>query len=63
MASVKSVEKKNESLDRPQLNDFLEEIQVQAYEIYNSRIHEERLGDDLSDWLEAERIVKDKHHL
>jgi hypothetical protein len=35
-----------------------EEVQRRAYQI-----HEERGGSDLENWLEAERALKEEHHL
>jgi hypothetical protein len=40
----------------PEPDPLVIAIQVQAYEIFLSR--GERHGDDLADWLEAERIVR-----
>ena len=41
-----------------QLPDDVDEIRRQAYELYVSRGGAD--GDDLSDWLEAERIVRSR---
>ncbi len=38
-----------------------EEIRKKANEIYLKRVKENKLGDELSDWLEAEKIVKEKY--
>lgn len=38
-----------------------EEIRKKANEIYLKRIKEKKQGDELSDWLEAEKIVKAKY--
>lgn len=38
-----------------------EEIRNVAHEIYLKRMKENKEGNDLSDWLEAEKIVKRKY--
>jgi hypothetical protein len=40
----------------PELDQVVIAIQLKAYELFLSR--GERHGDDLADWLEAERIVR-----
>jgi hypothetical protein len=41
------------------LQDFMDEIRVRANEIYLKRGNAP--GDELSDWLQAERDIKKKH--
>ncbi len=40
-----------------------EEIRKKANEIYLKRVKENKPGDELSDWLEAEKIIKEKYGL
>lgn len=42
------------------LSHFLEEVRRKAHEIYLARHRENAPGDDISDWLKAEEIVKKK---
>lgn len=46
-----------------ELNDFLDEIRVTAYHIYEERIRNNIPGTDLEDWLKAEEIVKKKYNI
>lgn len=39
------------------------EIDEQAHAIYRERIASHRTGDELSDWLEAEAVVKKRHRI
>jgi hypothetical protein len=43
------------------LEDFMEEIRARANEIYLERA--DGPGDDLSDWLQAEKEVKKKYKI
>jgi hypothetical protein len=43
------------------LQHYIEEIRIRANEIYLQRGN--MPGDDLSDWLQAEREIKQKHGL
>ena len=47
----------------PTLESYWEEISQRAEEIYKSRIASNKPGDQLSDWLQAEKEIKKKHHL
>lgn len=60
MAKKKKESKEDEkpTITVEQLN---EEIRKKANEIYLKRIKEKKQGDELSDWLEAEKIVKAKY--
>jgi len=46
---------------KPDLKDFLEEVGKRAYEIYQERITSSVSGDDISDWFQAEKEIKEKY--
>lgn len=56
MAGRKKKEEKRITVE--QLN---EEIRKKANEIYLERVKTNKKGDELSDWLTAEKIVKEKY--
>ena len=43
------------------LKEFLHEIEVKAFDIYLNRVQNNLPGSELSDWLEAEAVIKAKH--
>ncbi len=55
-----SVKKEN---NLPKLEDFLGEIQKKAYDIYVERMAKNLPGDELSDWLKAEKEIKEKYNI
>ncbi|HPC86142.1 MAG TPA: hypothetical protein P5238_06285 [Smithellaceae bacterium] len=48
---------------KPDLKDFLEEVRRKAYELYQDRLRRGVAGDEIADWFEAEKAIKDKYHL
>jgi len=48
---------------KPDLKEFLEEVQQKAYELYQDRLRSGVAGDEISDWFEAEKAIKEKYHL
>ena len=48
---------------KPELDKFLDEIKKRAYEIYQERVKTKAPGDQLSDWLKAEKEIKEKYKL
>lgn len=48
---------------KPDLKDFLEEVEKKSYEIYKERIKSGVAGDDISDWFQAEKEIKEKYKL
>jgi len=48
---------------KPDLNQFLDEIRKRAYAIYQERIKTKAPGDQLSDWLKAEKEIKAKYKM
>jgi hypothetical protein len=56
-----AVLKKDESKgDKPNLKNFLGEIEKRAYEVYLERMKAGKSGDEMNDWLQAEKDVKAK---
>lgn len=51
------------SQQKPNLETFWKEITKRAEEIYKIRIASNKPGDQLSDWLQAEKEVKIKYKL
>ena len=48
---------------KPDLKDFLEEVEKKAYELYQERIKSGVASDDISDWFKAEKEIKEKYKL
>lgn len=46
---------------KPDLKQFLGEIEKRAYDIYLERQRMGKSGDDMSDWLQAEKEIKAKY--
>ena len=56
-----SATKMGSSSSKPELKQFLGEIEKRAYDIYLERQKTGKPGDDMSDWLQAEKEVKAKY--
>jgi len=50
-------------LAKPSLETLQEEIRKTAAEVYQGRMAAHRSGDELSDWLQAEKEVKKRFKL
>jgi len=48
---------------KPDLKDFLEEVEKRAYELYLKRIKSGVSSDEMSDWFQAEKEIKEKYKL
>ncbi len=48
---------------KPDLKDFLEDVRQKAYALYQDRLRLGVAGDEISDWFEAEKAIKEKYHL
>jgi hypothetical protein len=48
---------------KPDLKDFLKEVEKKAYELYQERIKSGIADDDISDWFHAEKEIKEKYKL
>lgn len=57
-AGKKSVKRDNISLDQ-----FLDEIKITAYSLYEERMRKGIQGNDFDDWLKAEEIIKKKYKI
>jgi hypothetical protein len=53
----------SKQVKKPNLNDFLDEIKLRAFEIYNKRMRNNEAGDELHDWLKAEAEIKVKYNI
>lgn len=51
------------AVPKPELKQFLVEIEKRAYELYLERQKNGITGDEMSDWLKAEKEVKNKYRL
>ncbi len=60
MAKTVKKETKTNNVD---LNQFLNEVEKRAYEIYEDRIKNNIAGSDFTDWLEAEKEIKAKYKI
>jgi hypothetical protein len=58
MATAKTTKGKKMTLE-----DYEKEVRETAQKIYSERSSKNEKGDELSDWLLAESIVKTKHKL
>ena len=59
MAKKEGTRKK--SAEKPDLKDFLLEVQERAYYLYCERQAKGLAGNDLEDWLSAEAEIKKKY--
>jgi uncharacterized membrane-anchored protein len=48
---------------KPDLKEFLEEVRQKAYELYQDRLRSGIAGDEIADWFEAEKTIKEKYKL
>ncbi len=48
---------------KPNLQDFLVEVQKKAYDIYQERMEAGISGDEMSDWFAAEKEIKEKYKI
>lgn len=48
---------------KPDLKAFLEEVEKKAYELYQKRIKSGVSSDEISDWFQAEKEIKEKYKL
>ncbi|MFH0918975.1 MAG: hypothetical protein V1913_01320 [Fibrobacterota bacterium] len=57
MREKKAVKKRNEKKVSLVLDEFIAKIPARALEIYKTRIQSGIPGDELSDWLQAEKEI------
>ncbi len=60
---AKKAPAKKASATAPALEDFLREVESKAYELFLERTRTAAPGDSLTDWLQAEELVKKAHGL
>jgi hypothetical protein len=48
---------------KPNLKEFLYEVEQKAYDLYQERIKSGAPGDDIADWFQAEKEIKEKYQL
>jgi hypothetical protein len=61
MPKVKAVLKGKK--EKKGLEQFLKEVEMRAYEFFLERREKEIQGDDLMDWLRAEKEIKEKYFI
>lgn len=52
-----------QTIQKPDLQDFLVEVQKKAYVIYEERLKADLPGDEIADWFAAEKEIKEKYNL
>jgi hypothetical protein len=66
-STIKSTVKKEvlaaKKTAKPDLKKFLDEVENKAYELYQKRIKSGVSGDDISDWFQAEKEIKEHYKL
>jgi hypothetical protein len=62
-SAVKKVAPAVKKATKPNLQDFLVEVQKKAYDLYQERMEAGISGDEMSDWFAAEKEIKVKYHL
>jgi hypothetical protein len=55
--------KKDFKEEKPNLKNFLGEVEKRAYEIYLERMKGGASGSEMNDWLKAEKEIKAKYRL
>ena len=48
---------------KPDLKEFLEEVEKKAYNLYLERMKSGAACDDIADWFVAEKEIKEKYNL
>jgi len=51
------------SATKPELKDFLQEVEKKAYDLYQERVKSGLPADDIADWFQAEKEIKKKYNL
>ena len=59
----KATPKTEKIKQKPDLNEFLHQVRLRSYMRYEERMRNGEPGDDMSDWLQAEKEVKEKYGL
>ena len=61
--TVKKAAPAEKSAVKPDLKQFLGEIEKKAYEIFLERKKAGKSGDEMSDWIQAEKAIKAKYKI
>ena len=48
---------------KPNLKECLDEVEIKAYDLYQERVKSGAPGDDIADWFQAEKEIKEKYKL
>lgn len=62
-AAAKKPSRAKKSETRPTLDQLQKEISAKAHQIYHERASRGEPGDNLSDWLRAEALIKSIYNL
>jgi hypothetical protein len=62
-STAKKVAPAAKRIKKPNLKVFLEEVEKKAYELYQERIKSGVSSDEISDWFQAEKEIKEKYKL
>lgn len=49
--------------DAPRLEDFVNEVKARAFDIYLKRTEKGQAGDEIGDWVNAEKQIKAKYDI
>ena len=62
-STVKKETSTTKKTAKPDLKDFLQEVEKRAYELYEDRRNSGTPSDDIADWFQAEKEIKAKYKL
>lgn len=62
-SSIKKESSAAKKIVKPDLKDFLAEVEKKAYEFYEERMKSGSPSDDIADWFQAEKEIKAKYNL
>ncbi len=62
-STVKKETSVSQKKSKPDLKDFLQEVEKRAYELYEDRMNSGMPSDDMADWFAAEKEIKAKYKL
>jgi hypothetical protein len=62
-STVKKDASAAKSATKPDLKDFLLEVEKKAYDLYQERLKSRSPFDDIADWFQAEKEIKKKYNL
>ncbi len=62
-STVKKESSASKKTANPSLKEFLDEVEKKAYDLYQERVKSGTPGDDIADWFQAEKEIKEKYKL